>query len=473
MVTIALLCMSLFIVGCGSSGSSSNEPVVKIPDGTLPCEHPEYWPYNIASDKEYPGIPGSHRFRVYYRSQDELGMAQEVVRLLDNAWDKEMNMIGFTPPLRYPSEGKSSCGQDASFAVFLWDGHRSCFVTPVDREEKAFLTDWGGLASYMILDPWGPYGIDRSNINPKNQLPQTIGHELNHASHAADNFHDIGIAYEMSATFIEQLYGPSDPALVADFQSRPEWSLLWFEYYGTWYLYGSALYMNFLRDNYFYEPGRDDLKNDSFLAELWRVERDMPGRKSPPTWISGIDTILAPKNSSFIESLEVFARWRYYAGDHDDGKHFRPWQLDWSTDRPSKDQMPFQTAATLKIQSVILDDSEFVFDGPMVLGNVYLEVVRAKEGQTSFGLTLPDPVTPGSRDYKGITARWMVQALPGIVDGSDGDTVSDGKTDISSARVAFDPDGKRTLVFTLLPVSGFDPEKQDGERYPLNIKLSP
>ena len=466
--------MSLFMAGCGSSGSSGDEPVVKIPDETLPCEHPEYWPHNIASEKEYPGIPGSHRFRVYYRSQDELGMAQEVVRLLDDAWDKEMNTIGFTPPLRYPSEGKSRCGQDASFAVFLWDGHRSCFVTPVDREEKDFLTPWGGLASYMILDAWGPYGIDRSNINPRNQLPQTIGHELNHASHAADDFHDIDIAYEMSATFIEQLYGPSDPALVADFQSRPEWGLLWYEYYGTWYLYGSALYMNFLRDNYFYEAGRDDLKNDSFLADLWRAVRNTPDRSvNSPNWVDGINAILAPKNSSFIESVGVFARWRYYAGDRDDGRHFRPWQLDWTTDRPSKDQMPFQTAATLKIQSIQLDDGEFVFDGPMVLGNVYLEI-GAKEGQTSFGLTMPDPITPGSKDYKGVTARWMVQALPGIVPGSDGETVSDGKSDISSARVAFDPNtGKRTLVFTLLPVSGFDPKNQDGERYPLNIKLSP
>ncbi|HWR58807.1 MAG TPA: hypothetical protein VN328_07970, partial [Thermodesulfovibrionales bacterium] len=419
----ALSFVSLFMAGCGGSGSSSNEPVVNVPDGTRPCEHPEYWPHSIASDKEYPGIPGSHRFRVYYRSQGELGMAREVVRLLDDAWDKEMNTIGFTPPLRYPPEGKSRCGQDASFAVFLWDGHRSCFVAPVDPEEKDFLTPWGGLASYMILDAWGPYGIDRNNlINPRNQLRQTIGHELNHASHAADDFHDIGIAYEMSATFIEQLYGPSDPDLVADFQSKPEWSLLWYEYYGTWYLYGSALYMNFLRDKYFYEAGRtNDLENDRFLADLWRAVRNTPDPKvNSPNWVDGINAILAPKNSSFIESLEVFARWRYYAGDRDDGKHFRPWQLDWTMDRPSKEQMPFQKAATLKIPSIVMADDKFVFDGPMVLGNVYLEVARAEEEQTSFGLTLPDPITPGSRNYKGIAARWMVQALPGIVSGSDG-----------------------------------------------------
>ena len=502
-VVPALLFLSLFAISCGGGGgsSSSNESFVTIPEGTDPCKHPEYWPQNIASDKEYPGIPGSYRFRVYYRNNKERDMALKVVRYLDDAWDKEIDTIRFTLPPRYPSEGTSRCGQDASFAVFLWDGHRSCFVTPVDPEAadsiipSDFMTDWGGLASYMILDAWGQYGEDLRNVNPKDQLKQTVGHELNHASHAADDDHDIGIAYEMSASFIEQLYGPSDPQEVQSFQSSPEWSLLWFDNYLTWYyMYGSALYMHFLRDNYFYEYAdtpEKDLENDRFLAELWRAVRNTPDPTvNKPNWVDGINTILAPKKSSFIESAEVFARWRYYTGSRDDGKHFRHWLVDWAQEKPdcaeehpsSKVEMPFQCEATLKIPTIV-QGTDSKFAGPMVLGSVYVNVERAQEDQTSFELTLPPPPTPDQtqKHLKNLTLRWMVQALPGIVAGTDGETVSDGKTPASKARVAFDPKtGQRTLVFTLLPVLGFDPEVQGfdpevqwGERYPLTIKLSP
>jgi hypothetical protein len=483
-IVLALSFVSLCMAGCNRNGSSSNESFTPIPEKTDPCKHFEYWPQNIASSKMIPDSHGDSipRFRVYYRNNTERDMAVKVVGLLDDAWTKEIDTIGFTAPLLYPSGGTSSCGQYASFAVFLWDGHRSCYVTPVDPAAvdslipSDFLTQWGGLASYMILDAWGQYGEDLDNAEPRDQLAQTVGHELNHASHAADDFHDIGIAYEMSASFIEQLYGPTDPQLVQSFQSTPEWSLLWYDSYLTWYyMYGSALYMNFLRDNYFYAAGRDDIQNDRFLAELWRDVRNTDDpMKNNPNWVDGINTILAPKNSSFIESVEVFARWRYYAGDRDDGMHFRHWAVDWKNDNPTGIEMPFQTEATLKIPTIVQGtDSEFA--GPMVLGNVYVTVERAQAGQADFELTLPPPPTPDPNTYPGLSLRWMVQALPGIAPGSDGETVSDGKTVASKARVAFAQDGKRTLVFTLLPmpIEKFDPEKQGGERYPLTITVSP
>ncbi len=274
----------------------------------------------------------------------------------------------------------------------------------------------------MLLDPWGPYG------GPI--LAQTVAHEFNHATQAADDWHEIGVSFEMSTVYVEQLFGDACAECIADFQTRPEWSLLWYDDYETWYMYGAALYMHFLCDYYFHG-------DESFLPALWRAARNTPDLlTNVPNLVDGVNTILAPINATFRESVELFARWRYYTDSRDDGQHFRHRQLGWGK------QLPFLTEAELTIPAITLADGEYVVNpAPMLLGSVYLEVERDQEGQASFGLSLEIPADP--------SIQWVVQALPGIALGSDGDRVNP-----SAARVAFDPNGKRTLVITLLPVTG-------------------
>lgn len=409
-------------------GGGADEPSDRIPDGTKPCEDPAYWPLTVASER--------HPFLVHYRTEDEAAMAREVVEDLDAAWELEFGQIGYVPP---PSD-TGMCGPDGSFDVFLWRDHRSCFV---DIISEKIVTPTGGRASYMLLDPWGPYGGE--------MLAQTIGHELNHASQAANDWHEIAISFEMTSTYIEQLFGAGCTYCIRDFQQHPDWSLLWDDKYETWYMYGSALYFHFLKDRYF-------AGDESFLPELWRRVRNTPDLyRNIPNFVDAINAMLADRGASFVDSAALFARWRYYTGIHDDGAHFRRWPFSWP-------QLPFMPEADLNIPAVSLDGDSVEYDldpAPMLLGTSYLRVQAGGSEGSSFSVSLsanPDP-----------RVRWVVQAVPGVIPGSDGEEV-----DLLNgpARIAFDETGERVLVISALPAWGFDPNWPSDERLPAKVRVA-
>ena len=421
-MVLAVLC-ALLLSGCGNESSSTNS----ISKDTKPCEHPEYWPYSFASSR-FP-------FLVHYRSEDELTTVGKIITDLEIAWERQIGQ-GYTPP---PSDA-GMCGPDGRFDVFVWRGVNTCQVNIVSEK---FVTDWGGRASFMFVDPWGDYGGVF--------LAQTIAHEFNHATHAANDWYELPIAFEMSASYVEQFYdGPEDPRYIEAFQERPDWALLRNDNYETWYMYGSALYLDFLRDYYFNG-------NDSFLPKLWVAMRNTPDLfVNKPNFVDAVNAFLAPKGAAFPDSVTDFARWRYYAGKNDDGKHFRSFSAPMT-------KAIFSPEATLQIDTVILKPlTHTISPAPMLTGNAYLEIERENAAQTSFELTLDVPAA--------LLAKWVVQAVPGLTAGSDGEMV-----DLSSgtARISFTPGGKRTLILTVLPVSDFDPYHQTDARYPVAVRISP
>lgn len=440
---LSILCV-LCLAGCGGDAAP---PQTTLSQDACPCAYPEYWPYTQASSR-FP-------FLVHYRSPDELETARRIIACLDTAWQRQIVEQGYEPP---PSDS-GMCGPDGRFDVFIRRGVNSCKVDLITEE---FVTRWGGRASYMQLDPWGDYGGDK--------LAATIAHEFNHATHAANDWYDLPISFEMSASYVDQFYGPQDVRDILDFQRHPDWGLLRNDSYLTYYMYGSALYLHFLRDRYF---GVDD----GFLPLLWVTMRNTPDLPvNKPNFVDALNSLLLTTGNSFGESpfldtVPEFARWRYYAGDRRDSRHFR----DLNDDRrptslppvPLEWQMAFITEATLPIKSVTmpLPDDTYEFDpAPMMTGTVYLTVHRRNAGQTSFQLSLDIPPDPA--------VKWVVQAVPGIVAGSDGETV-----DVSSgaARVPFASDGTRTLIVTALPAtaSGFDPDFQTAFRYPVSVRITP
>lgn len=424
MILLTALC-ALLLSGCGNESDSSAHSLSK---EIKPCEHPEYWPYSVASSR-FP-------FLVHYRSGDELTTASKIITHLETAWERQVVLQGYTPP---PPDG-GACGPDDRFDVFVWRGVNTCQVNIVSEK---FVTDWGGRASFMFVDPWGDYGGD--------YLAQTIAHEFNHATHAANDWYELPIAFEMSATYVEQFYdGPADPRYIKGFQEHPDWALLRNDNYETWYMYGSALYLNFI--SAFYFNG-----DDSFLPKLWVTMRNTPDRYvNKPHFVDGVNSLLAPKGATFLDSVTDFARWRYYAGDNDDGKHFPRFSAPMT-------QVTFSSDATLHIGTVILKPlTHTISPAPMLTGSAYLEIERENAAQTSFQLTLDVPSAP--------LAKWVVQAVPGLTAGSDGEIV-----DLSSgtARVSFTEGGKRTLILTVLPVSDFDPYHQTDARYPVAVRISP
>ncbi len=426
MACLTVICW-MALSGCGGQDSSETSELL-IPQGTQPCKQPELWPHALASSR-FP-------FLVHYHAQDERAAADQVLTDLEAAWQRQINEQGYEPP---PSDG-GACGPDDRFDVFIWRGINTCQVNIVGEK---FVTPWGGRASFMFVDPWGDYG--------GKYLAQTVAHEFNHATHAANDWYELPIAFEMSATYVEQFYGDQiDTQYISAFQERPDWALLRNDNYETWYMYGSLLYINFLRDYYF-------KGDDSFLPKLWVAMRNNPDLfVNHPSFVDAVNVFLAPAGNTFMDSVQHFARWRYYAGEHDDGQHFRKFSAPMSS-------VVFRPEATVAMRKLTLQPgAQTVTPEPMLTGSTYLEVARANPAQSSFELALNLPFAP--------TARWVVQAVPGLVAGSDGDIV-----DLSSgsARVTFAANGKRTLILTILPTSGFDPYHQTDARYPVAVRLAP
>jgi len=422
-----------------------------IPKDISPCIYPEYWPYSKASSK-FP-------FIVHYSSESQSEMADKIIADLERAWQRQIIEQKYEPP---PSD-TGFCGPDGRFDVYIRRGINSC---KVDLISENIVAKWGGRASYMEVDPWGSYGGE--------MLAATIAHEFNHSTHAANDWHDLPIAYEMSATYVDQFYGPMDLRNIVDFQKHPDWGLLRNDFYQTYYMYGSAIYLHFLRDRYF---GVDD----SFLPQLWVDMRNTPNLKeNKPNFVDALNAAFSRKGLPvrFLDTVPEFARWRYYCGVND-GRHF----LDLNKDaRPSSLppvplswQTAFADEAKMHIKSVTMPLKErYTFDSaltmkgdrfvpaPMMTGSAYLTIKRENAAQSSFKLSLDADAS----------VKWVVQAVPGLTPDSDGETV-----DLSSgsARISFTAAGERTLILTALPKveSDFDPEDQSDIRYSASLTIEP
>ncbi|HTJ46678.1 MAG TPA: hypothetical protein VL463_31445, partial [Kofleriaceae bacterium] len=297
---LALAVTALGACGHAVAPASPDAPAIVsidaplLPDDTVPCDHPDAWPYALHST--------AHPVTVHYRVPDERDMAEQVMGLVDHSWDVETGVLGFRPPI----DDGAKCGPDGSFDVFLWRGHEECFVDVIAEHDA---TPWDDRAAYLVVDPWGPYG---GAI-----LDTTVAHELNHAMQAADDWDDSAIVYEMTSVFVEdQVYDDDNQYVdqIKDFQAHPEWSLDHDDQYETWYMYGSALYLRFVRDRYFNGDA-------SFAGAMWMALRS-PYGAGDPDFEDALDSLLKPKGTSFLGSIPEFERWRVYTGARDDGHHF-------------------------------------------------------------------------------------------------------------------------------------------------------
>jgi hypothetical protein len=368
---------------------SSSIDAAPIDPNTVPCDHPEYWPYSIRSS--------SHPALVHYRSPSERDMAMTVLGLVDHSWDVEVGTLGFRPPI----DDGGRCGPDGAFDVFLWAGHDECFVDVIGEDAS---TAYDDRYAYLVVDPWGTYG------GPI--LDTTVAHELDHAMQAADDWSDAAIVYEMTSVFIEDLVYDADNEYVAqivDFQANPDWSLDHDDGYATWYMYGSALYLRFLRDRYWAGDG-------AFIGAMWYALRSPADER--PNFEDALDAMLRAKAGiGFVDSVVEFERWRVYTGTRDDGAHFREGA---TFAEPTRLATAHTTGASIALS-------------PMELGAQYIELARGPSDPSKITVSLTGASTE---------VLWNVQAVPGpTLDLTHGSAVVDATT-------------TRTLVVTALPLHG-------------------
>ncbi len=398
-----------------------------IPNDAVPCadEATEYWPLSLRSVR-YP-------LRVHYPNRRQQAIAERILTILETAWQVEVVQLGFSPPL---ADG-GLCGPDDDFDVFVWRDLYEGYVSAIAENPATAHDDW---FTYMAVDPWGPYGGDA--------LEATLAHELNHACQAADDWWESPLVFEMTATFVEELVFPDAEvyfSTLGDFQAHPDWSLDRDDDYETWYMYGAALYLHFLREHYFAGDG-------AFAAAMWRASRSAPDGLNEPDFVDALDDILgAGPGIGFAESVAAFSRWRWYTGGRDDGEHF--------ADGP---RFPADTGVPLAADISAAAASIAIDPAPMLLGSSYVRVTRA-DGE-------PDGVWV-SLQPEGIgDVRWSVEAVPG------GDGLADGeRLDLDGGPALLDLSvvGTRTLIITALPTGDYDPDERGDARHGVTLVLGP
>ncbi len=426
----AACCSSIaFLVGsmvaaCGDDGGSAtfdaspaidaaDEVLPAIPIDTIPCDHLDYWPLSLRST-EHPVI-------VHYRAPSEEAAAREVLGHVDHAWTVEVGTLGFRPPL----DDSGHCGPDGAFDVFVWRGSDGCYVDVV-AENAA--TSFDDEVAYLVVDPWGPYG------GPI--LDTTVAHELDHAMQAADDWSDAPVIYEATSVFVEDLVYDDDNQYVdqiVDFQAHPDWSLDRDDGYETWYMYGAALYLRYLRDRHWAGDG-------AFVGELWRRLRS-PIAANEPDFEDALEVMLrARAQLGFLDSVVGFARWRYYTGAHADAAHLEEGA---TFAEPARAGQARPTGARLALS-------------PMTLGNAYVDVVPQPGDPARIAVSLEgaDP-----------SVTWVVQVVPGAA--TDGDTL-----DLAGPATIAVP-GPRTLIITALPKGTYDPDTRTDARHAATLVIAP
>ncbi len=399
----------------------SNTP---LDDDLEPCDHPEFWPFSLRSEQ----VP----LRIHWRMPRDEAVARESLAILEYAWQVQVDELGFAAPLR---DG-GTCGEDDALDIFTWRGAPYAYV---NIWEDNVATAWDDGYSYMVVDAWGEFGGD--------ELPATLAHEFNHMCQTAYDWSDTAFLYEATATYIEDaVYDDHDSymELLFDFQGNPDWSLDHDDGYETWYMYGAVLWLHYIGDRFY---GGDE----AWVAELWKGLRS-GWRENEPDFVDSLDKMLAEFGKSYADTVVEFARWRWYVHARDDGMHL-------------EEAGAFPRDALPEVAATIPATGGTAVVRPMMLGTAYVDITSSVGGPDAVMLSLQTTVAAAD-------VQWVVQVVPGIAPGSDGDLLS------LPERVALtDVGGRimRTVAITALPGidRDIDPDERTNERFTVTLTVAP
>ena len=384
---------------------------------TFPCDVPQAWPIAIKST--------SRNLTVHIRDESEREIGEAMLRDIEGSWDAEL-ALGFEG---VPGDG-GACGDDDNFDAFLFRGSEVAYVDAVDLIPE---TSYADVAPYMVLD-WEAY-------------PESVpAHELNHAMQANCDWGETEFIYEATSQYIEDVLFPDDNTwteVIFDFNGQADRAIDYTDHYVGYYIYGAALYLHYLEEQVF-------TARPAWIGQLWigaRSDELDDGTSADPDVEDVLDTMIREaRGMSFVDSVIEFARWRYYLGSKDDGRHYTKAALAAEDDR-----VP-EVALDAVAGSATVDLSEF--------GTVYVALDGAAGTDVVVNVGAPAGAT---LDLDG--GVLVAQALPGAAAGSDGDRLS-GTTSFTVPLA----DGHRVLVLTLVPPeSRLDPDVPERPRRTLTL----
>lgn len=397
----------LLLSACAVSGDAT-EPGPEIRVGRVqqaaaspPWKQAAKWPYAVSNP----------RIVVHYQATGDLAMAQTVLGYVENAWQVQVVQQGGRAPL-----DNGVIGGDARFDVWLQRGLNSLYVASTGTNAA---TPYDDAFTSMVLDPWGQYGGA--------ELEANVFHEFRHGSQGADDWNEHIQFFEAEATLWETAYYgyPRLSYVWADYQAHPEWTPFKDDRYATWFMYGGALFLLYLKNHAF--AGGLAWSND-----VWLACRN-PAGTNEPDFADALQAKLATRGTSLFAELTSFARARWYTGPNANGT------------LEAGDVIP-AVASTTHARANNATRTTYLASAE-TLGTVYKVVQKAPSDGATIAVSLTSV---------GANAAPVVQ----LVGQGSGDRVLDFSA--GPTRVPF-VNGKAVLAVTMVPSSGtFDPDTVSG-----------
>lgn len=233
---------------------------------------------------------------VYYSAYENEKTIKENLGMIERAYFEQTQVLRLLEPFGHHSSGVSS----SRLSVFLLRGIDSGAMA-VDINHSIW---WRGMTSYLSHDPWGEYGGEQASA--------TLTHELHHAIQAAYQWRENqGSFYEMGANFIQEQFtmglNKDYETEINDFLQRPEWPIHYDDNYETYFMYGSWIYLEFLKRHYF--KGNLDFFNN--MMKGMRSEDETKGLH----FIEALELSL-PIGVYYEDTLLEFNKWRFRIVNH-------------------------------------------------------------------------------------------------------------------------------------------------------------
>ena len=259
--------------------------------------------------------------RVYYQTEADQPLAQQVLIAAELAWQKQVVELSYPKPYT-----AANYTDPAVPGLYLYVGDTGM--------GGGGFTEWiRNVPDTPQADCSARVAIDSANY--EGDVAFVVAHEFNHATQMATDCVEAISAWENFATASGDYFYPGDwttQYFIQAFQQYPEMPVdYWQNPDGSsdlsYFQYGASLFPIFLRDRF--GKGSQVLLRDAWysFAQEGTVTCSFFGcvadKPNDPDWFKGLDNMLHLHGSTFDDAFDEFAAWRAITGSRDDGFHFQ------------------------------------------------------------------------------------------------------------------------------------------------------